>query len=85
MAGLFCALPARQAGSSALLSSCPPRCRKSAWAAAQPAGTFSKEHSIYMGLIYPVTIALVCYFIGSALMKDVRNVKLMDDQPSAAA
>jgi len=55
------------------------------WAAAQPAGTFQKEHSIYMGLIYPVTIALICFFIGSALMKDVRNVKLMDDQPSAAA
>ena len=55
------------------------------WAAAQPAGTFAKDHSIYMGLIYPIVIALLCFFIGSALMKDVRNVKLMDDEPSGGA
>jgi MFS family permease len=55
------------------------------WAATQPEGTFSKEHSSLMGLAYPVITALICFFIGTALMKDVRNVKLMDDQPSAAA
>ena len=55
------------------------------WAATQPEGTFTKQYSIYMGLIYPVAIAVICFFIGSALMKDVRNVKLMDDQPSADA
>ncbi len=48
------------------------------WAAAQPAGTFAKEHSSLLGLIYPVVIALICFFVGSALMKDTRNVKLMD-------
>ncbi len=53
------------------------------WAAAEPAGTFAKEHSSLLGLVYPVTVALICFFIGSALMKDVRNVKLMDDQPAA--
>ena len=53
------------------------------WAAAEPAGTFAKEHSSLLGLVYPVTIALICFFIGSALMKDVRNVKLMDEQPAA--
>ncbi|MCI1187480.1 MFS transporter [Hymenobacter sp. DH14] len=53
------------------------------WAAAQPAGTFAKEHSSLVGLVYPVTIALICFFVGSALMKDVRNVKLIDDQPAA--
>ena len=55
------------------------------WAAAEPAGTFAKEHSSLLGLVYPVTVALICFFIGSALMKDVRNVKLMDEQPSAEA
>jgi MFS family permease len=48
------------------------------WAAAQPAGTFAKEHSSLLGLIYPVVIALICFFVGMALMKDTRNVKLMD-------
>jgi MFS family permease len=40
---------------------------------------FIKDHSFLAGLIYPVGIALICYLIGMALMKDVRNVKLMDD------
>jgi MFS family permease len=48
------------------------------WAAAQPAGTFAKEHSSLLGLVYPVVIALICFFVGVALMKDSRNVKLMD-------
>lgn len=48
------------------------------WAVAQPAGTFAKEHSSLLGLIYPVTVALICFFVGMALMKDTRNVKLMD-------
>ncbi|GAA4498367.1 MFS transporter [Hymenobacter ginsengisoli] len=48
------------------------------WAAKQPAGTFTKEHSSLLGLIYPVVIALICFFVGTALMKDTRNVKLMD-------
>ncbi|TDN39551.1 MFS transporter [Hymenobacter sp. UV11] len=48
------------------------------WAAAQPAGTFAKEHSSLLGLVYPVVIALICFFVGMALMKDTRNVKLMD-------
>lgn len=48
------------------------------WAAAQPAGTFSKEHSSLLGLVYPVTIAFICFVIGMALMKDTRNVKLME-------
>lgn len=55
------------------------------WAAKQPEGTFAKDHSSLLGLIYPVTIALICFFVGSALMKDTRNVKLIDDQPSAGA
>ena len=53
------------------------------WAAAEPAGTFAKEHSSLLGLVYPVTVALICFFIGSALMKDARNVKLMDEQVPA--
>jgi MFS family permease len=48
------------------------------WAAKQPAGTFAKEHSSLVGLVYPVVIALICYLVGMAMMKDVRNVKLMD-------
>ncbi len=48
------------------------------WAATQPAGTFAKEHSSLLGLVYPVTVALVCFVVGMALMKDTRNVKLMD-------
>ncbi len=55
------------------------------WAAAQPAGTFAKEHSSLLGLVYPVTIALICFVVGMALMKDVRNVKLMDDEPAVKA
>ncbi len=55
------------------------------WAAAQQAGTFAKDYSSFFGLIYPITIALICFFIGTALMKDVRNVKLMDENPSADA
>ena len=48
------------------------------WAAEQPAGTFAKDHSSLLGLVYPVTIALICFFVGMALMKDTRDVKLMD-------
>jgi sugar phosphate permease len=48
------------------------------WAAAQPAGTFANEHKSIIGLIYPVVIALICFFVGMALMKDTRDVKLMD-------
>ena len=48
-----------------------------AYAAAQPDG-FLKEHSIYFGLIYPVIIAAICFLYGTANMKDIRNVKLMD-------
>lgn len=48
------------------------------WAATQPAGSFVKEHSALAGLIYPVSIAFLCFLIGSALMKDVRNVRIMD-------
>ncbi len=48
------------------------------WAATQPAGTFAKEHSSLLGLVYPVTIALICFIVGMVLMKDKRNVKLMD-------
>ena len=55
------------------------------WAAAQPVGTFAKDHSSLVGLVYPVTIALICFIVGMALMKDVRNVKLIDEQPSAGA
>ena len=50
------------------------------WAAAEPAGTFAKEHSSLLGLVYPVSIALICFFVGTALMRDTRNVKLMDEQ-----
>jgi MFS family permease len=48
------------------------------WAASQPAGTFAKEHSSLLGLVYPVVTALICFVVGMALMKDTRNVKLMD-------
>jgi hypothetical protein len=48
-----------------------------AYAAAQPSG-FLKEHSIYFGLVYPVVIAAICFLYGTANMKDIRNVKLMD-------
>jgi MFS family permease len=47
-------------------------------AAEQPVGTFAKDHSSLVGLIYPVVIALICFFVGMALMKDTRNVRLMD-------
>ncbi len=47
------------------------------WAAAQPAGTFAKDHSSLLGLVYPVVVAFLCFCIGMVLMKDVRNVKLM--------
>ncbi|ALW87383.1 MFS transporter [Hymenobacter sedentarius] len=55
-----------------------------AYAAAQPSG-FLKEHSIYFGLVYPVVIAAICFLYGTAKMKDVRNVKLMADQPTPVA
>ena len=44
--------------------------------------TWRFEHSIYFGLVYPVVIAAICFLYGSAKMKDVRNVKLMADQPT---
>jgi hypothetical protein len=28
--------------------------------------------------VYPVVTALICFVVGMALMKDTRNVKLMD-------
>ncbi|GAB2783072.1 MFS family permease [Hymenobacter luteus] len=51
--------------------------------AAASDSAFIKEHSTLAGLVYPVGIALICWFIGQALMKDVRNVKLMDDNQTA--
>ena len=48
------------------------------WAKAQPEGTFFKDHAALSGLLYPVIIAVVCWVIGSALMKDSRNVQIMD-------
>ena len=53
-----------------------------AYAASQPSG-FLQEHSIYFGLVYPVVIAAICFLYGTANMKDIRNVKLMDENPSA--
>ena len=55
------------------------------WAATKPVGTLWKDYSYLTGLIYPIVIALICFFIGSALMKDVRNVKLTDEQPAPDA
>jgi MFS family permease len=49
------------------------------WAAAQPEGTFSKEHSNLIGLIYPIVVAFVCFVIGMIYVKDVRNVRLLED------
>ncbi|WP_035566401.1 MFS transporter [Hymenobacter sp. IS2118] len=57
----------------------------SVWAAAQPAGTFANDHKSLLGLIYPVVIAFICFFVGMALVQDKRNVKLMDDHSSAGA
>ena len=54
------------------------------WAAAQPAGTFANEHKSVIGLVYPVTVALICFVIGVVYMKDMRNVKLIEEQPSEA-
>ena len=54
------------------------------WAAAQPAGTFANEHKSIIGLAYPVIVALICFVIGMVYMKDLRNVKLIEEQPSAA-
>jgi len=48
------------------------------WANTQPAGTLFKDHAMLAGLIYPVAVAALCWLIGSALMKDVRNVRIMD-------
>ncbi|UOQ96070.1 MHS family MFS transporter [Hymenobacter sp. 5317J-9] len=48
------------------------------WAKAQPEGTFLKEHAALSGLIYPVVVAALCWGIGSALMKDSRNVRIME-------
>ncbi|AYA36520.1 MFS transporter [Hymenobacter oligotrophus] len=45
---------------------------------------FIKEHSFLAGLVYPIGIALICWLIGMALMKDVRNVKLIEEQPEKA-
>jgi MFS family permease len=49
------------------------------WAAAQPEGTFAKDHSSLIGLVYPITVALICFIIGMLYVKDVRNVRLMED------
>ncbi|MET4105012.1 MFS transporter [Hymenobacter sp. UYP22] len=48
------------------------------WATTQPEGTFAKDHSSLIGLAYPCIIALICFFIGVAYMRDVRNVRIMD-------
>ncbi|GAA4006853.1 MFS transporter [Hymenobacter fastidiosus] len=48
------------------------------WAAAQPEGTFARDHSSLIGLIYPITVALLCFIIGMIYVRDVRNVKLME-------
>ncbi|KUG07858.1 MFS transporter [Solirubrum puertoriconensis] len=45
---------------------------------------FVKDNSFLAGLVYPVGIALICWIIGMALMKDVRNVKLIEEQPENA-
>ncbi|MDO7849776.1 MFS transporter [Hymenobacter sp. M29] len=48
------------------------------WAKGQPAGSFAHEHATLTGLVYPVVIAALCWFIGSAMMKDTRDVRIMD-------
>ncbi|MDO7851880.1 MFS transporter [Hymenobacter convexus] len=48
------------------------------WAKGQPAGSFAHEHATLTGLVYPVVVAAVCWFIGSAMMKDTRDVRIMD-------
>ncbi|RAK69876.1 MFS transporter [Hymenobacter edaphi] len=49
------------------------------WAKAQPEGSFFQQHAALSGLLYPVIIALACWIIGTALMKDVRGVKLIQE------
>jgi MFS family permease len=38
-----------------------------------------KDHAIYMGLIWPISIALMSFFIGSIWIKETKDVKIWDE------
>jgi MFS family permease len=38
-----------------------------------------KDHAIYMGLVWPITIALMSFFIGSIWIKETKDVKIWDE------
>ena len=49
-----------------------------AWASTSD-NAWIKAHSIYMGLIWPISIALMTFTIGSIFLKETRNVRIWDE------
>ena len=49
-----------------------------AWASTSN-NPWTKEHAIYMGLIWPISVALMTVVVGSIFLKETRNVKIWDE------
>jgi len=49
-----------------------------AWASTSD-NPWIRSHSIYMGLIWPISIALMTFTIGAIFLKETRNVKIWDE------
>jgi MFS family permease len=49
-----------------------------AWAATSN-NPWIRDHAIYMGLIWPISVALMTFVIGSFFLKETRNVKIWDE------
>jgi MFS family permease len=49
-----------------------------AWASTSN-NPWTKQHAIYMGLIWPISIALMTVIVGSLFLKETRNVKIWDE------
>ena len=44
-----------------------------------------KDHAIHMGLIWPISVALMTFFIGSFFLNETKDVKIWDEVGGVAA
>ncbi|MGC2698412.1 MAG: MFS transporter, partial [Candidatus Angelobacter sp.] len=45
-------------------------------AAATSTNPWIKEHSIYMGLVYPIAVALITFFVGMFMIGETKDTKI---------
>ena len=55
-----------------------------AWAGTS-SNPFIKEHAIYMGLVYPIVVAVITFFVGLFLIPETKDTKIWAEVGGAAA